>query len=768
MNKEELAKLLRATFQQELRDHVGSLTRELLAMESDLSTDLRAESWQVILRIAHTLKGASAVVNINSIRDTCHSMEDIFGHYRDQSIAMPEEVTSLMLKTVDGFSEIGDQLQSDSELDESTLADILPELKRLADQMRLGDKELPSERDRPKPRPEDEGQQPDEEPPAREPSVETGSVEKPIATRPTAGLAASVRVSAQKLDSLLSHSGELLIARGRMALRLKDANELSEFADDLRLQWKSLEHGLRHPASTSRQLQEQGDLVEDTGEKISALTKRLDRLSTGMKSDDRLLNQTCGRLDDEVYRVRMLPFAEACVGLDRVVRDVAKSSGKLVRLRIEGADVEVDRSVLEGLKDPLLHLIRNAVDHGVELPQERLERGKPEQATVTVSASLRGGQVEVRVEDDGGGFDLDRICKIGKKRGLEIPDDPRQQVRLVLNPGFSTATIVTDISGRGIGMDVVQNRVESLHGELNIGFEAGQWTRFVLTVPLTLTTIRCVQVRAGGQRFAIPTVAIDRLARFTAADVRSVAGRDTLFVQGSPVPLVQLTDALGLKSTISRPNESGNAIAMVLSADDRRVATVVDEVLSEQEVLVKNLGPRIRRLKHFSGCTLLPSGRIALVINAANVVRSALEDRSRQLAIQSSAQDRRLAKRILLADDSVTTRILLKNILETAGYVVVDAVDGQQAWSLLQQSAGEAQQSFDAVVSDVDMPRMNGFELTSRLRNNEQTAEIPVVLVTARGTDDDKREGVKVGASAYIVKGSFDQQSLLRTLTQLV
>lgn len=780
MNNEELYRRLRETFQQELSDHVDSLTKELLAMESDQSPEEQADSWITIFRVAHTLKGASAIVNIDSIRDSCHAMEDVFGHYRDNELAMPEEMTSLMLKTIDGFSEISSQMQSGQEVDESVLADTLPEMRRHAEEVRqlkrasaeVPDDDFDFDLDEPASIDDPPVMELAEsfDPQPNSPKVLATSATTPAPNVAAASVSASVRVTAQKLDSLLSHSGELLIARGRMALRKKDAAELADSASALRSQWQTRLQGLRDvkPQLAGSNLDAQ--FLQETGQQIAALTKGLDALATGMESDDRLLNQTCSRLDDEVYHVRMLPFSDVCVGLERIVRDVARASGKSVRFQIDGGDVEVDRSVLEGLKDPLLHLIRNAVDHGIESPADRIAAGKPEQATVTVSASLRGGQVEVLVEDDGRGFDLEEICAVAKKRGLQIPDDPRQQARLVLRPGFSTATMITDISGRGVGMDVVQSRVESLHGELNITFEARKSTTITMHVPLTLTTIRCMLVRTAGQQFAIPTAAINRLAHFTPANIRPIAGRDTLFSQDNAIPLVPLADSLGLKAKSSRSRDSDNLVALVLSADQRQVAVVVDEVVSEQEALVKNLGKRIDRLRHFSGCTLLPSGRLALVINAANVVRSALETRTGASVIQSTTQQQqqRLSIRILLVDDSVTTRILLKNILETAGYAVVDATDGQQALELLKQNSSDDDRAFDAVVSDVDMPRMNGFQLTSQIRGYEPSAEIPVVLVTARGSDEDKKQGIMVGASAYIIKGSFDQQNLLKTLSQLV
>jgi len=294
-------------------------------------------------------------------------------------------------------------------------------------------------------------------------------------------------------------------------------------------------------------------MIDITCSQISAFSSRLDSLVSEMDADNRLLKQTCDRLDDEIYHVRMLPFSDACGGLTRAVRDIATQCGKKIKLEIVGSDVEVDRSILEGLKDPLLHLVRNAADHGIEDLARRQQMGKPSMATITVSAALRGSQVQVEVVDDGSGLDLERICSLARQREIEVPDDPREQVRLIFAAGFSTARMITDVSGRGVGLDVVQNRVESLHGSVHVSFDPGEGTRFTVNVPLTLTTIRSMLVNDAGQTFAIPTTAIQSLVRFGKDELAYSSGRPCLLTSQGPVPVASLANTVGAEGTRRTP-----------------------------------------------------------------------------------------------------------------------------------------------------------------------------------------------------------------------
>lgn len=587
---------------------------------------------------------------------------------------------------------------------------------------------------------------------------------------------ATVRIAAEKLDSLLAKSGELLIARRRVASRTSEVAELRDLASHWKSEWdvvhklfrkhKLLVDSADQAAGGSRLMHIKARAAEALiahRDRIRLLEKRLDRLVATIQADGRHLDTTCDALDDEIHQVRMLPFAEACRGLDRVARDVARTCGKKVELKVEGEDVEIDRSVLEGLRDPLLHLVRNAVDHGLEPSDKRRDAGKEPLGTITISAALRGSEVEVIVDDDGGGINLESIRKKIRQKNLPEPTDEAGLVRMLFHASFSTASVLTDISGRGVGLDVVQSTVENLHGTVQVAFQPGRGSQFIIRVPLTLTTIRNVLVEWGGQTYGIATSSVEQLVRFSDDSLGSMGGRPVLLLGNEPVPLSTLGEVLGMPTLQSGRAETGKQLAIVLCIGQQRAAVVVDAVMAEQEVVVKSLGRRIRRVRQVSGAALLASGRIALVLNVANLLRAALETESTwTLAPDENTEARRQSSRILVVDDSLTTRTLVRSILETAGFDIEVAVDGEDGWARIQEIRP------DLVVADVDMPKMNGFELTSTIRRSNQFSNLPVILVTARQTDEDKTRGVQAGANAYIVKANFDQQNLLETIEQLI
>jgi two-component system chemotaxis sensor kinase CheA len=584
-----------------------------------------------------------------------------------------------------------------------------------------------------------------------------------------------VRVAAEKLDAFLARDGELLVARRRVQSRAEEAAALSESFGRWASAWRRVEKPLRkwlareaaesagagNGAGNGKLPRRVAAAVGRAGDSLRQLEKDLDRLAASMAADYRMLKQAADALDHELRLVRMLPFADACQGLDRMARDLAHAGGKELDLVVEGGDVELDRSVLEGLKDPLRHLVRNAVDHGAEPPDERRRAGKPPQARLTVTAILRGAHVEVGVSDDGRGLDLDALRQQLRRRGLPEPADEGGLARAIFLPGLSTSRLITDVSGRGVGLDVVKSRVEALHGTVDVTFAPGRGTRFALAVPLTLTTLRALLLEAGGQTFALAGTNVRKLVRISPADLVSVAGRDMLALGGAPLPVAGLAEALGLRSR-APAGPAGRRPAVIVAAGDQRMAFVVDEFLTEQEVVIKNLGPRVRRVRQVSGATILPSGKIALVLNAANLIRTALSQGSAGVLAAPAGPAEAPRRRILVADDSVTTRTLEKSILEAAGYDVLAAADGDAAWRLLQEGGA------DLVVSDVEMPRMDGFALTEAVRASQRFRELPIVLVTARESEQDKARGAAVGADAYLVKSAFDQRNLLETIAQLL
>ena len=709
MDRDRLALALMATFLEELEGHVAALNRDLLALEKAPSPARTEDLMTSLLRTVHSVKGASRAVSEGIIELACHRLEEVLLAVHRGGRTSPE-LMELCFATVDALDDAGRRLAQKQGLEGSPLEELLPRL-------------------------EEATHAPEPRPPAPKAATPKAPVPPPPPVEaPTPGPEGlPVRVSAQKLDALLARSGELRVAGLRMEGRVELMETVREELHQLRLRL-----GGPDEAAARR------------------LETRVAQLGRALATDRRTLLQATAGLDEEVRRARTLPFAETCAGLERTVRDLAREVGKHVRLEVHDGTLELDRSLLQGLREPLLHLVRNAVDHGLETPAERREAGKPEEGRVTLSARLVGGRVQVVVEDDGRGLDLGSIRQRARNRGLPVLND-EGDARLIFLSGLSTAQAVTSVSGRGVGLDVVRAQVEALRGSVDVAFQPGQGTCFTLDVPLTLSTLRVLLVTAGGYTFAVAGESVARLLRLDPGDVRTVEGRRMWATPQALVPLATLTAVLGLPEGTPRPRPN----AMVLASGEVRAVLGVDEVVAEQEVLIRGLGPRIRRGGHVSGMAVLPDGRLAALLNPASLVRAA-EGRTAVSGLFPAPAEKKARRRILLADDSMTTRTLERSILESAGYDVLACVDGQEAWERLQAEGA------DAVVSDVEMPRMDGFTLTEAVRGSPRFGRLPVVLVTARARPEDKARGLQVGASAYLVKSAFDQTHLLETLRQLL
>ncbi|MDA0588117.1 MAG: hybrid sensor histidine kinase/response regulator [Planctomycetota bacterium] len=804
-----LLKRLMATFLDELDEHVQKMSHCVLALEKEPSGKEREEYIAELFRAAHSLKGAARAVDQPQIERLCHVLEDAFGAIRAGTFETSPELSTLLLKTADVIGGTGQTLRAHEPVDEKLLGQYQEAVRSAV----AGEPfSLPVATSPEAVTPE--AAKPDvPEPKAAAPEVGAASKKETVAKveadsripsskvtltetaskvvtgsekissgpasdgRPTAKQHASstVRVSQEKLDQLLAQTGELLVVRQRIDTHPNELEALLESVAHWKQDWQSVQRAMIRLAENGGAdplLARSGTLtahmvrtLEANGERLRMLERSLEQLRRRMQTDARRLNVVGAAVQDEVHDIRMVPFVEACAGLERLVRDIATTTGKNVELFIEGGDIEVDRSVLSGLADPLMHLVRNAVDHGIEAPDDRQSAGKTSEARLTVSASLRGSQIQVVVSDDGRGLNLEKIRDRVRTRGLPEPADDHEVVNCIFLPGFSTAEIITDVSGRGVGMDVVKRQVETLRGTIETATQPGLGTRFTLLVPLTLTTINAVFVRVGEQTFLLPSSNVSKLVRFLPTDVRMMQGQETLPLEGAPLPVVSLGQLLGRDSTVTK-SESGHLTGVIGCVGEREAVFVVDHVSSEREIVIKNLGPRIHRVPHVSGATLLQSGEIALLLNVPSLMRSLTGGvrESSISAVDETVVVRHAAQRVLVVDDSITTRTLIRSILETAGYEVEAAVDGRDAWDRMQASA----EGYELIVSDVDMPRMNGFRLTEAIRSSDRHQDIPVVLVTSRDSDEDKAQGVRAGASAYLVKSQFDQTNILETIQQLI
>ncbi|XXF77654.1 response regulator [Myxococcaceae bacterium GXIMD 01537] len=712
MDRDQLVQALLATFLEELEEHVASLNRDLLALEKAPAPERGEELLASLQRTVHSVKGASRAVSATIIETACHRLEEVFITLQHGRAATPE-LYELCFATVDALDDAGRRLAQHQPLEGSPLEALVP---RLAEQARAETAPAPAP--------------PGSTAPAHEP---TAPPHTENGVEPPGAESLPVRVSAQKLDALLARSGELRVA----SLRMEGHTEALE----------ALREELAHLRA------ELSGESEATARRWDA---RLGQLSRSLATDRLALLQAANGLDEEVRRARTLPFAEACAGLERSARDVARGAGKQVRLEVQGGALELDRGLLQGLREPLLHMVRNTVAHGIESPAERREAGKPEEGLVRLSAALSGGRVRVTVEDDGRGLDLAALRTRARALGIEPPENDAEAARLAFLPGLSTATQVTAVSGRGVGLDVVRAQVELMRGGVDVTSRPGQGTRFVLDVPLTLSTLRVLLVEAGGQTFAVEGESVARLLRLAPSEVREVEGRPTWVAGNALVPLDSLSSVLGLPEGPPRARRH----AMVLAVGGARAALVVDEISAEQEVLIRGLGPRMRRVRHVSGAAVLPDGRLALLLNAASLVRAAEGRPTAPLFPAREAKQAR--KRVVLADDSMTTRALEQSILESAGFEVVACADGAEAWEKLQRLGA------DALVSDVEMPRMDGFALTEAVRASPRFGRLPIILVTAKERTEDRQRGLEVGASAYLVKSAFEQTHLLDTLRRLL
>ena len=508
------------------------------------------------------------------------------------------------------------------------------------------------------------------------------------------------------------------------------------------------------PAAAAAPLATQPRLRVTVGavdELVAEVTDLIDLLSRSAVAE-RSIRQAASRLVTTTQGLRLQPFVDACVGLQEAATDVARAGGKQVDLVVEGGHMQVDRAVAAALREPLLHLVRNAVDHGIETPAVRHQAGKPPGGRVVVSATVVDGTLELTVADDGGGVDVGALRQAAERGGLPAVDDV---LELAFAPGVSTARQLTTVSGRGVGLDAVRQRVERLGGALRFTSTSCDGTSIAFAVPATLATLRVLLVQAGAQPVAVPLSAVERVQEVERSALRELGGATVLLGDHEPVPVVFLGAALGLDAAAP---SSRTAVLVRLRASAGGGALEVDRVDDELEAVLRPLPARVAGVPGVLGVVNAANGSLALVTNPATCLRWGLARPGPQAVAEPTGR----SSRVLLAEDSLTTRALERSILESAGYAVVTAVDGTDAWQLLQR------EHVDVVVSDVDMPGMSGVELCRAIRGSGRFPQLPVVLVTSLGSREDRLRGAEAGADAYLVKSAFDRQLLLDTLERLL
>jgi two-component system, chemotaxis family, sensor kinase CheA len=757
-----------AVFAGESLDRVKTINRRLMTLERDPRPDSEPGSSSLgeILRELHTLKGSSATVHVEPVESLAHQLEALFGAVRDGTRKLDAPVFDIAYRALDAVeSAVGDAVRGDTpRFDEQAWSASIGATLDGADPSNA---EATVETDAATVEPHGD---PTPEVPQRLPDPPTPA---------TTGPEDTVRVAISKLDALMGSVSELHVARASAEQRLSDVRTLLTELATVEAGWFEADARVRRmltpagDAGTSMtppvpvDLDEGLAFLDDARAGLSPIRTRLERLLQGMEGDGRRIGQVTDDLQEDVRRARMLPVSMVFDAFPRLIRDLSVDLAKKATLSIDGAETEVDRAVIEQIRAPLTHLLRNAIDHGLESPAERERAGKPAEGTISLSASQRGDTLLIEVHDDGAGIDPNTIRTLAVQRGVlsqEAADatNDTEALRLIFRAGFSTREEVTDLSGRGVGLDVVRDSIERLRGSVEVESAIGEGTRFSLVVPLSVATVQCVMVRVADRPFALPISNVTKILRVTSDATERAEGRLVVSVDGKPVPIASVSEALGLQGAADL---DGTPLpAVLLGSGERRVAFLVDELVGTQTLVLKALPAPFVRLRHISGAAILGTGEVVGVLNAADLVRTddpyattpAFGGRT---GAGESVDD---APTVLVVDDSSVTRTMVKGILEAEGFRVQVASDGMQAWEMLRN------RTFDLVVSDVNMPEMSGFDLTEKVRSDRFLRGIPVILVTALDSLEDQAHGADVGADAYITKGSFTDDTLIETVRRFV
>jgi len=570
----------------------------------------------------------------------------------------------------------------------------------------------------------------------------------------------------------MTQAGELTVTKIRIAHRLTEIEGITNLWEEWNRDFfinRFLFDESQGKKDNSRLLQAFYNRSES---QLQLLGSFANQLRNALYEDITRLEMISNELEEGVRTLRLLPLATMFNIFPRMVRDLARQERKQVELVIEGGETRADKRILEEMKDPIMHMIRNAIDHGIESPQKRRELGKPETATLKLRGYQTPSSIVIELEDDGQGLDVDAIKETALRRGVIRPDEidsltEGQIHALILRPSFSTRNMVTEISGRGVGLDVLRTNVERLKGTIEIESVRYQGCKIRIALGTTLATAHVLIVAVRGRNYALPVEFVETACLVDPQEIFTLEGRNTILYNEQPVSVVPLAQLLELSAETSttRQHKTSRLSCIILKAGPDRLGIFVDALVDEQDVVLKPQSQLLKRIRNVSGATILGTGEVCMVLNPQDLIQSIRsKPGSSTRLIEGNGDQTKTQQRysVLLVEDSIATRTQEKRILEAAGFEVVTAVDGLDGFNKLQT------RNFDAVVSDVQMPNLDGLGLTQRIRQHREYSELPVVLVTTLATDDDKRRGAEAGANAYITKGSFTQDVLLDTLQRLI
>lgn len=593
----------------------------------------------------------------------------------------------------------------------------------------------------------------------------------------------TLRVDTHKLDKLVNQIGEVIISKIKTQKHILELEEINNRLVDLYEFASKSQNYLKYYDRKIAQMDKDNDVNlfmnfnkqflsywNENQNRLSNEIKAIYGLHKHMQEDDAKLTLVVNKLEQMVKDIRLLPLATVFHMIPRMVRDIGKEKGKDIELSISGSETNADKKIIEEIKTPLIHIIRNAIDHGIETPNERITMGKPPTGKINLSAKHSENKVIIEISDDGRGVNLEKIRQKAITKGLLTFDEmntmsDEQLMNLIFWPGFSTEETVTDISGRGIGLDIVQSKITQLNGKVKVQSIIGHGTKVVIELPVTMATIKSFIIKLNSQSFAVPVSAIKGVVKVSNEDIYTKDGKNNILYHQTSVPIFNLSNVLGFKPSV---NTKDKKTILLIEAENNIVGFIVEELVGDQEILNKELSPPLFKLKNISGITTLVNGEICLIINVSEILKTIMSNDFKQLspfntqAIEDKWYIEPSETNILVVDDFMTTRIMLKNILSAKGYNVDIANDAIEGLARINQK------KYDIIISDVEMPNMTGFEFAEQIKNDTVTSQLPVILISSLSSDESKLQAKQSGADIFISKNDFNQDYFLRSIEYFI
>ncbi len=722
-------------FRVEAENHCDILSHKLIDLEKEPNSPEILES---LMRAAHSLKGAARIVELDPAIKIAHAMEDVFVAGQNGVITLDKQCIDLLLQGVDILDDIAKMDDADAFIShrQEEINSLVSSFQSFAKQ-------------------KENGQQPE---------IKTEAPQQKLKKAEDKENQRSIRISAENMSRLMGLAGEVLIESRWLPTFSSKMRRLKQKQDEILQVLETINENI----SDVNTGQANGSRMIDLRKKIEICRNITIENIAIVETHSRHSSEISHRLYHEAIASRMLPFSEGIKGFPRMVRDLARELGKEVKFEIIGADTPVDRDILEKIEAPLNHLLRNALDHGLENPEDRVSKNKPREANLRLEIRHRAGMLNIIVEDDGKGINLKQIRQtvINKKLvSEEIAEDltDAELMEFLFLPNFSTKESVDKISGRGVGMDVVHSVLHEIRGVIHSSTKLDQGTRFELQLPLTLSVMRALLAEISHEPYAFPLVNIDHVIKVSQDQIKEVQGRQYFTFNDRRIGLVSGQQVL---QTLPKPLNQDTYDVIVFSDRMNQYGIIVDRFWGIRDLVVQALDPKFGKIKDISSASILEDGTPVLIIDVEDMVRSVdiliSDNLLKRIGQSIDADDENGNKRILVADDSITVREVEKEMLSAKGYDVDVAFDGIDAWNTLRTK------SYDLIITDVDMPRMDGIELITQIKKDHNLSDIPIVIVSYKDRIEDRHRGLEAGADYYLTKGSFKDEALVNAVVDLI